>query len=175
MAFFGPGDGFDVYRVENGYVTGGGTRDGGGYSSSFFRPRLQTFRWLGAVSRQFSHQLTTRAEGRGVFPIRGVYWEQMGEAWPGNCEPDKGFSKNTLTTWSFETDHIFGGLYGTRRIDLDTIVSTHGLPKPLDPERRHLALERFVSRTCTGQPAGKHGLIAKIDLYPPTIAAVPPR
>jgi hypothetical protein len=140
---FRPGDGFDVYRVVNGYVTGGGTRDGGGYSSSFFGADCKPFGGWGLFPVSFLKSLRPGAEGRGVFPIRGVYWEQRGEAWPGKCEPDKGFSRNTLTTWSFEANHVFGGLYGTRQIKLDTIISTHGLPTPLDPQRHHLALERF--------------------------------
>src|SRR5690349_4779884 len=34
----GDGDGFDVYRVAKGYISGGGTRDGSGYSQTFFGP-----------------------------------------------------------------------------------------------------------------------------------------
>jgi hypothetical protein len=138
----GDGDGFDVYRAANGYVTGGGTRDGSGYSQTFFGPDCKPFGGWVFFPASFLTSLRPGAEGRGVFPIRGDYWEQRGEAWPGRCEPGKGFSNTTLTTWSFEPGHVFGGLNGARQKKLDAIVSTHGLPSPFKSQA-HYHLERI--------------------------------
>ncbi len=121
----GDGDGFDVYRVAKGWVTGGGTRDGSGYSQSFFGADCKPFAGWVLFPAAFLRALRPGAEGRAMVPIRGSYWEQAGEPWPGRCEIGKGFSKSTLTIWSFEPDHEFGGWRGTPKKQIDAIVSSH--------------------------------------------------
>lgn len=138
----GDGDGFDVYRIANGYATGGGTRDGGGYSQTFFGPDCRPYGGWVFFSVSFLRSLRTGATGRGIFPLRGVYWEQNGEPWPGNCQPGQGFSRDTLTTWEFAPAHPFGGVNGAVTKHIDAIVSTHGLPtRPGSRPQFHL--ERF--------------------------------
>jgi hypothetical protein len=138
----GDGDGFDAYRVADGYATGGGTRDGGGYSQTFFGPDCRPYGGWIFFPVGFLRSLRPGAAGRGVFPLRGEYWEQNGEPWPGRCEPDRGFSRDTLTTWSFAPGTVFGGRNGAREKRIDAIVSTHGLPaRPAAGGRYHL--ERF--------------------------------
>jgi hypothetical protein len=139
----GDGDGYDVYRVANGYVTGGDTRDGGGYSSSFFGADCKPFGGWVLFPVSFLHSLQPGAQGRAVVPIHGEYWEQDGEPWPGHCEPGKGFSLTTLTTWSFEPAHQFGGVHGARTKTMDAVVSTHGLPNPPNSQPQ-FHLERLL-------------------------------
>ena len=139
----GDGDGYDVYRVANGWVTGGDTRDGSGYSQSFFGADCRPFGgWL-FFPIDFLHELRPGAQGRTIAPICGVYWEQAGQAWPGRCEQGEGFSTSTLTTWSFSPEHEFGGLGGRKSKRIDAIVATHGLTlQPISPLRR-LHIERI--------------------------------
>ncbi|MGH7046426.1 MAG: hypothetical protein ACREE2_08555 [Stellaceae bacterium] len=138
----GDGDGYDLYRVVNGYATGGGTRDGGGFSQTFFGPDCKPYGGWVFFPASFLRSLHPGASGRGIFPIRGRYWEQNGEAWPGLCEPDRGFSRDTLTTWRFVPDYPFGGHNGAPLKKIDAIVSTHGLPVRRGPSA-HYHLERF--------------------------------
>jgi hypothetical protein len=138
----GDGDGFDVYRVADGYTSGGGTRDGGGYSQTFFGPGCKPYGGWVFFPVDFLRSLRSGAAGRGIFPIRDVYWEQNGEPWPGNCGSGLGFSKDTLTTWEFTPAHPFGGVNGTVTKRIDAIVSTHGLPMQSGP-RSQFHLERF--------------------------------
>jgi hypothetical protein len=138
----GDGDGFDVYRVADGYASGGGTRDGSGYSQSFFGSDCKPYGGWVFFPVGFLQSLRSGASGRGVFPIRGVYWEQNAEPWPGNCRTDQGFSSNTLTTWEFAPAHPFGGANGAVTKSIDAIISTHGLPMQRRP-RSQFHLERF--------------------------------
>jgi len=138
----GDGDGDDLYRVVDGYATAGGTRDGGGFSQTFFGPDCRPYGGWILFPASFLRSLRPGASGRGIFPIRGRYWEQNGEAWPGRCEPDRGFSRNTLTTWKFVPDYPFGGHNGAPIKTIDAIVSTHGLPLHPGPSP-HYHLERF--------------------------------
>lgn len=137
------GDGFDIFRVAGGYATGGGTRDGGGFSSTFFGADCKPWDGWTFFPVHFLKELAPGASGRVASPIHGVYWEQNGEAWPGKCEiGGKGFSATTLSVWSFEPNHLFSGFRGTKPKRIDAIVSTHGLP---DPPGSHKVfhMERF--------------------------------
>ena len=110
----GDGDGYDVYRVVGGYVSGSGTRDGSGYS--------QTFWDAGCVPRNgwvffpvsFLSQLQAGASGSGAFPIHDDYYEQNGEPYPGIADSNTSFG-SPLTTWTFEPRYPFGGLKMARR------------------------------------------------------------
>jgi len=138
----GDGDGFDLYRVANGYATGGGTRDGSGYSQTFLGPDCRSYGCWIFFPVSFLHSLRSGGPGRGVFPIRGVYWEQNGEAWPGRCTPDRNFSRDALTTWEFVPAYPFGGQNGAATKRIDAIVSTHGFEMRLRAQP-HFHLERF--------------------------------
>jgi hypothetical protein len=92
---------------------------------------------------KFLRELAPGASGRGVKPIRGDYWEQAGEPWPGECQIGKNFSTTTLTTWSFEPNHPFSGHHGSPPKRIDTIISTHGLLPTPRGSRPEYHLERF--------------------------------
>jgi hypothetical protein len=139
----GDGDGYDVYRVADGFVTGGDTRDGGGYSSSFFGPDCRPFGGWVFFPVDFLKELRPGAEGRTMAPIYGFHWEQGGEPWPGRCERGKGFSGSTLTTWFFAPQHEFGGLNGGKTKKIDAIVATHGSALPPNSPLGRFHLERI--------------------------------
>jgi hypothetical protein len=138
----GDGDGFDLYRVANGYVTGGSTRDGSGYSQTFFGPDCQPYGGWIFFPVSLLASLQPGAAGRGVFPIRDVYWEQNGEAWPGSCTRDRDFSRDALTTWEFVSAYPFGGQNRAATKHIDAIMSTHGFEMRHRAEP-HFHLERF--------------------------------
>ena len=62
----GDGDGYDVYRVANGWVTGGDTRDGGGYSQSFFGADCKPFGGWVFFPVSFLRDLRPGAQGRTI-------------------------------------------------------------------------------------------------------------
>jgi hypothetical protein len=138
----GDGDGFDLYRVANGYVTGGGTRDGGGYSQTFFGADCQPYGGWIFFPVSFLEALRPGAAGRGIFPDQDIYWEQDGEPWPGHCIPNRGLSWGTLTTWEFVSLYPFSGQNGEPTKRIDAIVSTHGFQMQHSAER-DFHLERF--------------------------------
>lgn len=139
----GDGDGYDVYRVVNGWVTGGDTRDGGGYSQSFFGADCKPFGGWVLFPVGFLRELRPGAQGKTIVPIRGSYWEQAGMAWPGRCEQGVGFSTSTLTTWSFAPRHQFGGLGGRTSKQIDAIAATHGSALPPNSPLGRFHLERI--------------------------------
>ncbi len=139
----GDGDGYDVYRVANGWVTGGDTRDGGGYSQSFFGADCKAFGGWVFFPVNFLRELRPGAQGRTMAPIRGSYWEQAGLPWPGRCEQGEGFSTSTLTTWSFSPGHEFGGLGGGKSKRIDAIAATHGWTLPPNSPVGRFQLERI--------------------------------
>ncbi len=138
----GDGDGYDVYRVANGWVTGGDTRDGGGYSQSFFGADCKPFGGWVLFPVAFLRDLRPEAQGRTMAPC-GSYWEQAGLPWPGRCELGKGFSTSTLTTWSFSPGHEFGGLGGRTSKRIDAIAATHSWTLPPNSPQGRLAFERI--------------------------------
>ncbi len=140
----GDGDGYDVYRVANGWVSGGDTRDGGGYSQSFFGEACKPFGGWVLFPVRFLRDLRLGAQGRTIAPIHGSYWEQASQAWPGRCERGDGFSTTTLTTWSYSPGHEFGGLGGRESKQIDAIIATHGSALPPNSLLGRLHLERLL-------------------------------
>jgi len=137
----GDGDGYDVYRVANGYVGGSGTRDASGYRQTFFGPGCRPYNGWVFFPVSFLHELRPGAGGQGISPIHGDYYEQNGESYPGRCSPDTRFG-TPLTIWSFEPGYIFGGINGAPVKRMDAIVSTHGFPTTAGPHP-HISMERF--------------------------------
>ena len=144
----GDGDGYDVYRVANGWVSGGDTRDGGGYSQSFFGEAC-SHRRMGAFPGQIPRDLRLGAQGRTIAPMHGPCWERASQAWPGRCERGDGLSTTTLTTWSYSPGHEFGGLGGRESKQIDAIIATHGSALPPNSLLGRLHLEPLSSRTST--------------------------
>ena len=138
----GDGDGYDVYRVADGYVSGSGTRDASGYRQTFFGAGCRPYNGWVFFPVSFLRELRPGASGQGAFPIHGDYYEQNGEPYPGHCGPETSFAARPLTTWSFEPSSVFGGINGAPEKRIDSIVSTHGFPLRPGPHP-HISLERF--------------------------------
>ncbi|MGE3758595.1 MAG: immunoglobulin domain-containing protein [Pseudobdellovibrionaceae bacterium] len=112
-------DGYDVYKIADGVVSVSNTKDGGGYSTTFFGAGCKPYGgWVIFPSTGF---LTG---GQNYWPISGVYWEHTGQASPGSCPA--GYSTNTLTSWNYLTVMSFGGINGNPTKAMQTIVSYHG-------------------------------------------------
>lgn len=139
-------DGYDVYRVDAGWVSVEETRDSGGFGIT----------WYGAHCKPYNGwvffplgDLTPSGikAGQTKKPISGVYWEKDGEHWPGKCPtyqaslaqadpgellcypgancPSKQFQE-PLTTWDFIPKYPFAGVGNTPVKRLDTVRSIHG-------------------------------------------------
>jgi len=139
----GDGDGYDVYRVVGGYVSGSGTRGHSSNRETFFGSGCKPYNGWVFFPASFLGELRLGTSGRGVFPVYGDYYEQNGEPYPGHCGPDTRFVTGTLTTWSFTPDYPFGGVNGAPEKRIDAIVSTHGFPVRAAPLPAHFGLERF--------------------------------
>lgn len=114
-------DGYDIYRLKDGWVSGGETEDGGGFSTTFFGANCMPYNgWVFFPASV----LEMPAPGRVEMPIHGVYWEQNGESWPGACPSS--YQTHSLTTWDFIKDFPFGGIGGNPVKRLDAIRSIHG-------------------------------------------------
>ena len=138
----GGGDGYDVYKVWNGYVSVSGTRDRNGYSTTFFGPECQPFGGQILFPVSFLKELAPGEEGTAPRRVHGDYWEQEGEPWPGRCDASTRFLLKATTIWFFEPAHRFGGIRGSRTKIMDAVVATLGLPNRLAPQQS-FHLERF--------------------------------
>ena len=101
----GDGDGYDVFRVADGYVSGSGSRDGSGYRQTFFGPGCRPYngwglfphlvpRRIGARSLRFaaSFPFTATITSKTASPIRGIAAPRPGlspdRSSPGRSNPD---------------------------------------------------------------------------------------
>jgi hypothetical protein len=117
------GDGYDIYVVRDGWASVGETRDGGGFSTTFFGRNCTPYNgWVffSLASLASGHP----TDGSTFAPISGDHWEQHGETWPGVCP--SGYSLDSLTTWQWIRDYPFGGIGGAPVKPLDTIEVVHG-------------------------------------------------
>jgi hypothetical protein len=139
----GRGDGYDLYRIIDGWVSVGDTRDGGSFSMSFFGAACKPYNGWVFFPTSFLKSLTPNASGETTLPIAGSSWEHDGEPWPGSCTPGRtGFSERTLTTWVYQPSFAFGGMDGAPTKTIDAIVSTHGFIVGARPNAK-FHLERF--------------------------------
>lgn len=110
-------DGYDIYGVQNGLVSGFNTQDGGGYSTTFFGANCTVGDgWVFFPSSGFL------SAGSRTDQISGVYWEQSGQSFPGACPSGYGDSG---TSWELK-NYTFGGKNGSRQKTMETILSIHG-------------------------------------------------
>lgn len=116
---FSGSDGFDVYARIGGSLSVSGTRDGGGYGTTFFGASCS----LGGGWVLFPLSRPTAA-GQGTFPIAGTYWEHGGQSSPGSCP--RGYSTNTLTSWQLDPAYAFGGIGGNATKTMKALISVHG-------------------------------------------------
>jgi hypothetical protein len=136
------GDGYDIYVVRDGWASVGGTRDGGGFSTTFFGAGCRP--WGGWVLFPAANPVV----GGGIdLPIAGRYWQQNGEAWPGRCDPSR--LPLSSTSWDWLPGFAFGGVNGSPLKKLDALRSIHGNPGgPAFLTRGHL--EVFYSTKLYG-------------------------
>jgi hypothetical protein len=112
-------DGYDVYKVMNGFVSYSNTRDGGGYGTTFYGANCS----LGDGWRLFpTTNFLSATERETVSAISGVYWEQTGQSFPGGCPARYG---QTTTTYQWIPSKSFGGIGGHPTKTMDALMVTH--------------------------------------------------
>ena len=140
-------DGYDVYRIDDGWTSVEETRDNGGFGITWFGSNCKPYN--GWVFFPVADLTPSGIEaGEVKKPISGVYWEKNGEHWPGNCSstsqastaqstsgavhchpgascPSKNYEE-PLTTWEFIPNYPFAGIGKNPVKRLDTIRSIHG-------------------------------------------------
>jgi hypothetical protein len=136
--FKASGDGYGVYAVRDGWASTAGTRDGGGFSSTFFGVGCRA--WGGWV---FFPATDPIVAGSADLPIEGRHWQQNGEAWPGRCDPSR--LRPSATSWEWLSGFAFGGINGSPVKRLDALRSIHGTPaRPVFLARGHLEVFYFT-------------------------------
>ena len=140
-------DGYDVYRIDDGWTSVEETRDSGGFGITWFGADCNLYN--GWVFFPLADLTSSGIKaGEANMPISGVYWEKDGEHWPGNCPsaskasatqpapgemachpgascPSKKY-ETPLTTWEFIPNYPFAGIGNNPVKKLDTIRSIHG-------------------------------------------------
>lgn len=144
--FRAPLDGYDVYRVDDGWTSVEETRDSGGFSITWYGEGCKLYNgWVFFPLADLTK--SGIKAGHANMPISGVYWEKDGEHWPGNCPaaspapvakstsgelchpgagcPSKDY-ETPLTTWEFLPKYPFAGIGKNPVKRLDAIRSVHG-------------------------------------------------
>jgi hypothetical protein len=140
-------DGYDVYRIDDGWTSVQETRDSGGFGITWFGANCKLYNgWVFFPMADLTPSGIKAGEVK--MPISGVYWEKDGEHWPGNCPstsqveptesipgellchpgascPSKNYEK-PLTSWEFLPKYPFAGIGGNPVKRLDAIRSIHG-------------------------------------------------
>lgn len=112
-------DGYDVYKVMNGFVSVVNTRDGGGYGQTFYGAGCsQGDGWRLFPTTNF----LSVNERETVSSISGVYWEQTGQSFPGGCPTGYGL---TTTLYQWIPGKSFGGINGHPTKTMDALMVTH--------------------------------------------------
>ncbi len=143
-------DGYDVYRIDDGWTSVEETRDSGGFGITWFGANCKLYNgWVFFPMADLTSSGIKAGEVK--MPISGVYWEKNGEHWPGNCPsisqteptesipgellchpgascPSKDYEK-PLTSWEFIPNYPFAGIGRNSVKRLDTIRSIHGFIK----------------------------------------------
>jgi hypothetical protein len=122
----GDGDGYDLLTSRNGWVSASGTRDGGGYSQTFYGSGCTPYNGWIFFPTTFLQSLTAGSSGQAPTTLTDDYWEESSQNWPGTCNSFTHFDSSTITSWQFKPGFAFGGLNGAPVKTMDTIVSTHG-------------------------------------------------
>jgi hypothetical protein len=81
----GDGDGYDLYRVRNGWVSAAQTRDGAGYSQVFYGSGCTLYNGWVFFPTSLLSTLSGSTSGSTTAAIIDDYWEQNGQSWPGMC------------------------------------------------------------------------------------------
>jgi len=143
FGIFNPwGDGYDIFQIREGWVSAGATRDGGGFSTTFFGEGCKPYNgWVFFPVAALREK--DISPGESSVPISGRYWEQNGEAWPGACPAN--YSRDTFTSWEFLPKFPFGSKDEKSRKDIDAIRSLHGFrTTPRFLENGHMEVFYFT-------------------------------
>lgn len=140
-------DGYDVYRIDDGWTSVEETRDSGGFGITWFGANCKLYN--GWVFYPLADLTSSGIKaGEVKMPISGVYWEKDGEHWPGHCPstaqastkqaasgdqschpgascPSKDY-ETPITSWEFIPNYPFAGIGNNPVKRLDTIRSIHG-------------------------------------------------
>lgn len=118
------GDGYDIYIIRDGYASAPETRDGGGFSTTFFGAGCKPYNgWTFFPVSALSAGSPT--SGTLVMPIVGTYWEHSGQAYPGTCDPSS--LSNSQVDWQMIPQFQFGGnVNGSSVKSIDTLQAIHG-------------------------------------------------
>lgn len=140
-------DGYDVYRIDDGWTSVEETRDSGGFGITWFGANCKLYNgWVFFPMADLTPAGIKAGEVK--MPISGVYWEKNGEHWPGNCPsasqasatqsapegqmchpgascPSKDY-ETPITSWEFIPNYPFAGIGNNPVKRLDTIRSVHG-------------------------------------------------
>jgi hypothetical protein len=140
-------DGYDVYRIDDGWTSVEGTRDNGGFGITWFGANCKTHNgWVFFPLADLTPSGIKAGEAK--MPISGVYYEKDGEHWPGNCPstsqasatqstagdqlchpgascPSKDYEE-PLTSWEFLPNYAFAGIGSNPVKRLDAIRTFHG-------------------------------------------------
>lgn len=115
----GSGDGYDIYVDREGWASASETRDGGGFSTTFFSPGCKPYNgWLLFPS----NVSMSDPPGTITSEIWGDYWEHNGENWPGTCPSSYGLSQ---TDWYSATNWGFGNTPANTKA-MNTMIVVHG-------------------------------------------------
>lgn len=129
------GNGYDVYCVRDGWASVSDTRDGGGFSTTFFgKQGSVVVPWSGWVLFPIQFLSGGLKPGSAKMPIAGRYWEHNGEPWPGQTPTN--LFPNSETSWRMLKDCQFGGANGNPAKKLNAIQSVHGYVSKPDPVYR---------------------------------------
>ena len=140
-------DGYDVYRIDDGWTSVEETRDSGGFGITWFGANCKLYNgWVFFPLADLTSSGIKAGEVK--MPISGVYWEKDGEHWPGKCPsasqasaaqptsgdqschpgascPSKDY-ETPITSWEFIPNYPFAGIGNNPVKRLDTIRSIHG-------------------------------------------------
>ena len=122
----GDGDGYDLYSIRNGWVSATQTRDGGGYSQTFYGSGCTPYNGWVFFPTSILSTLSPSTSGSTTVAIMDDYWERNGQSWPGVCNAFSNFNRSTITSWEFKPQFAFGGINGAPMKYIDTIISSHG-------------------------------------------------
>jgi len=110
-------DGYDVYALQDDWVSISATKDGASYGSTFFGANCALEGgWLSFPTQNFLRG----GEARSV--IAGIYWEHRAESFPGSCP---GSFETTQTDWRLQPNVMFGDIINNSTKQMDTVISYH--------------------------------------------------
>lgn len=112
-------DGYDVFGVKDGWVSGFNTQDGGAYGQTFMQANCTLGDgWILFPSTNFL------IDGTSSINYMGNHWLQDAQNFPGKCPSMNPYP--ILTTWKHIKNYSFGGINGTPTKTMDTLVSYDG-------------------------------------------------